>query len=149
MHKQLSVVAFLGILAVCPVRSAFAQLTVPTSAPVEASAAGAPAPVAPAAQVSNDAQVPITRTPCGSSVAAPFALPPPGSPPFVWILQPCFNSQGGSSTTENETYMEVRSGGDGSTLLLPAKDSLTPEEQKDLERYRRFFGGDKPAATKE
>ena len=51
--------------------------------------------------------------------------------------------------TENETYMEVRSGGDGSTLLLPAKDSLTPEEQKDLERYRRFFGGDKPAATKE
>ena len=105
MHKQLSVVAFLGILAVCPVRSAFAQLTVPTSAPVEASAAGAPAPVAPAAQVSNDAQVPITRTPCGSSVAAPFALPPPGSPPFVWILQPCFNSQGGSSTIENETYM--------------------------------------------
>jgi len=50
---------------------------------------------------------------------------------------------------ENETYMEVRSGGDGSTLLLPAKDSLTPEEQKDLERYRRFFGGDKPAGTPE
>ncbi len=34
-----------------------------------------------------------------------FALPPPGSPPFVWILQPCFNSQGGFSTIENETYM--------------------------------------------
>jgi hypothetical protein len=105
MHKQLTVVAFLGILALCPARSAFAQLTVPDSAPAAAPAAGAPAPAAPGAQVSNDAQTPITRTPCGSSVAAPFALPPPGSPPFVWILQPCFNSQGGSSTIENETYM--------------------------------------------
>lgn len=49
--------------------------------------------------------------------------------------------------TENEIYMEVRSGGDGSTLLLPAKDSLTPEEQKDLERYRQFFGGEKTKET--
>ena len=48
---------------------------------------------------------PIAKTPCGTAVAAPFALPPPGSPPFVWILQPCFNSQGGFSTIENETYM--------------------------------------------
>jgi len=51
--------------------------------------------------------------------------------------------------TENETYMEVRSGGDGSTLLLPAKDSLTPEEQKDLERYRKFYGGENPPGTPE
>jgi outer membrane protein insertion porin family len=106
MHKQLTVVAFLGILAAYPASSASAQLTVPASAPAGAPAASAPPPAAaPAAQVSNDAQTPITKTPCGSSVAAPFALPPPGSPPFVWILQPCFNSQGGFSTIENETYM--------------------------------------------
>src|SRR5262245_42011667 len=104
MHKQLTVLAFLGILAVVPARSAFAQLTEPAAPPAPALAASAPAPV-PGAQVSNDAQTPITKTPCGSSVAAPFALPPPGSPPFVWILQPCFNSQGGFSTIENETYM--------------------------------------------
>ena len=47
----------------------------------------------------------IAKTSCGTAVSAPFALPPPGSPPFVWILQPCFNSQGGFSTIENETYM--------------------------------------------
>src|SRR5512139_1074520 len=107
MHKQLTVLAFLGILAVYPARSAFAQLTVPASTPAVATAAAAPAPAGAAApaQNTNDIQTPITKTPCGSSVAAPFALPPPGSPPFVWILQPCFNSQGGFSTIENETYM--------------------------------------------
>ena len=105
MHKQLTVLAFLGILAVYPARSVFAQLTVPASAPAVATAAPvAPAAAAPA-QNTSDIQTPITKTPCGSAVAAPFALPPPGSPPFVWILQPCFNSQGGSSTIENETYM--------------------------------------------
>jgi len=45
---------------------------------------------------------------------------------------------------DNETYMEVRSGGDGSILVVPVKDSLTPEEQRDLDRYRHFFGGTPP-----
>ncbi len=45
---------------------------------------------------------------------------------------------------DNETYMEVKSGGDGSILVMPAKDSLTPEEQRDLDRYRKFFGGTPP-----
>src|SRR5262245_13061529 len=102
MHKQLTVLAFLGILAVAPSRSAYAQLTEP-AAPSPAGASAAASAPAAAAQVSNDTQKPITKTPCGTPVAAPFALPPAGSPPFVWILQPCFNSQGGSSTIENET----------------------------------------------
>ncbi|HCU23938.1 MAG TPA: hypothetical protein DF383_02885 [Deltaproteobacteria bacterium] len=42
---------------------------------------------------------------------------------------------------ENELYMELRSGGDGSTLLLPAEEALTPEEQRDIEKYRKYFGG--------
>ncbi len=104
MHKQLTVLAFLGMLAVVPARSAFAQLTEPAAPASPVPAASAPAPAA-AGQVSNNAQTAITKTPCGTSVAAPFSLPPAGSPPFVWILQPCFNSQGGFSTIENETYM--------------------------------------------
>ncbi len=35
----------------------------------------------------------------------PPALPPPGSAPFLWILEPCFDKQGGASTVETETYM--------------------------------------------
>ena len=94
MRKQLPIVVFLWILGVVAAPPAFSQVP---AAPA--------ASAAPAAQVSNDTQTPVTKTPCGSSVSAPFALPPPGSPPFVWILQPCFNSQGGFSTIENETYM--------------------------------------------
>ncbi len=35
----------------------------------------------------------------------PAALPPPGSPPFIWILELCFNRQGGFSNVESETYL--------------------------------------------
>src|SRR5688572_17280375 len=103
MRKQLTVILFLWIVGVFPARFAFAQLGQPGDAPAAASTASAAAPAALAAQASQTS--PIAKTPCGSAVAAPTALPPVGSPPFVWILQPCFNSQGGSSTIENETYM--------------------------------------------
>jgi outer membrane protein insertion porin family len=46
----------------------------------------------------------IDKTACGTPVGSPAALPPPGSPPFIWILELCFDKQGGSSTVENETY---------------------------------------------
>ena len=110
MRKQLPILLFLWILWVVAARPAFAQIpATPTAAPPASTGAPSAPPAVPAtlsaAQVSNEAQTPVAKTPCGTSVAAPFALPPPGSPPFVWILQPCFSSQGGFSTIENETYM--------------------------------------------
>ena len=71
--------------------------------------------VAPAvwAQAAQQAQTPQPQTPadpseidktaCGTPVGAPAALPPAGSPPFIWIFELCFARQGGSSTVENET----------------------------------------------
>jgi outer membrane protein insertion porin family len=38
-------------------------------------------------------------------VGAPAALPPAGSPPFIWTLELCFDRQGNTSTVENETYL--------------------------------------------
>ena len=110
MRKLLPSLLLLWILWAIAAPPALAQIpATPTAAPpagIGATSAAPPPPAAPpAAQVSNDSQTPVARTPCGTSVAAPFALPPPGSPPFVWILQPCFSSQGGFSTIENETYM--------------------------------------------
>jgi outer membrane protein insertion porin family len=96
MRKQLPVFVFLWILGVVAARPAFAQIeAAPTAAPPANTAAPA------AAQPGS----PVAKTTCGTPVSEPPALPPPGSPPFVWILQPCFNSQGGFSTIENETYM--------------------------------------------
>jgi len=95
MRKQLTVFVFLWGLGAFAVSPAFAQAPETSAAPPPANV---PAP--PAAQGTV-----IAKTPCGSPLQAPAALPPPGSPPFVWIFQPCFNSQGGSSTIENETYM--------------------------------------------
>ena len=65
-------------------------------------AAGGPEAAPPAAQ--SPALRRLT-TSCGNAVAAPGALPPAGSPPFVWILEPCFPRQGNASTVESETYM--------------------------------------------
>jgi outer membrane protein insertion porin family len=96
MRNQIPVFVFLWVLGLVAVRPALAQVpATPTATPPANTEAGA------AAQAGQT----IAKTACGTAVAAPFALPPPGSPPFVWILQPCFNSQGGFSTIENETYM--------------------------------------------
>ena len=47
----------------------------------------------------------IAKTACGTPVAAPVALPPAGSPPFIWQLELCFDRQGNSSNVDNETYL--------------------------------------------
>ena len=47
----------------------------------------------------------IAMTACGSPVSAPAALPPAGSPPFIWIIELCFDRQGNSSTVDNDTYL--------------------------------------------
>src|SRR5262245_16261591 len=96
MRHQLPAVVLLAILGAFAPSSAHAQGAAPGSAA---------APPANAEAAAAQATQAVAKTPCGTSVAAPFALPPVGSPPFVWILQPCFNSQGGFSTIENETYM--------------------------------------------
>jgi len=94
MRKQIPVFVFLWVLGLAAARPALSQ--VPTTS--------TPAPPANTGAAAQAGQT-VAKTACGTAVAAPFALPPPGSPPFVWILQPCFNSQGGFSTIENETYM--------------------------------------------
>jgi outer membrane protein insertion porin family len=70
-----------------------------------AQAQAAPEAAVPAAAAQEPALTAITTTPCGNQAAAPRALPPAGSAPFIWILEPCFPSQGNSSTIESETYM--------------------------------------------
>ena len=78
-------------------------LVLPDGALAQADAPAAPAET-PAPQVPAPAGA-IKNTACGNALAAPAALPPPGSPPFIWILEPCFQRQGGFSTVENETDM--------------------------------------------
>jgi outer membrane protein insertion porin family len=94
---KLRCAALLGALLACGATAARAQAPVAEPAP-------APAVLA-AAQAQQAAPEAITTTPCGTAAAAPSALPPPGAPPFIWILELCFDRQGGSSTVENETYM--------------------------------------------
>ncbi len=86
----------------------------------------------------------------GSAQANPFRTRFVCVPPIAanaYELEFFIRDQG--QCAENETYMEVRSGGDGSTLVVPPGDSLTPEEQRDLERYRNFFGGSRPPGAPE
>ena len=67
---------------------------------------GAPALAQDAAPApARQATVAVDKTACGTEVTDPAALPPADSPPFVWTLELCFNSQGGFSTVENTTYL--------------------------------------------
>ncbi|MCC6273129.1 MAG: hypothetical protein IT572_06645 [Deltaproteobacteria bacterium] len=85
-----------------------------------------------------------------SAMASPFRTRFVCMPRVVaseWALE--FRVRDRGQCSENETYMEVKAQGDGSTLLLPATDSLSPEEQRDLENYRKFFGGSSPPGAGE
>jgi len=98
----------------------------------------APAPEAPA----SPAQVPgvLTTTACGNQVAAPAALPPPGSQPFIWILEPCFDRQGNASTIESETYMyyiKLRTSQPSQGIFLPYNEAT---EQTMLGDFKALWG---------
>jgi len=83
-----------------------ASLALAAAAASPAAAQGLAAPAGPeAAPPAAQSPGALFTTSCGNAVAAPAALPPPGSPPFVWILEPCFPRQGNASTVESETYM--------------------------------------------
>jgi outer membrane protein insertion porin family len=47
----------------------------------------------------------VATTACGTQLGEPAALPPAGSPPFLWMLEICFPRQGNAPTVESETYM--------------------------------------------
>ena len=87
--STLLIAAFVGVGGACAVH---AQQVPAAQAP----AAAAPAAAAPAT---------IAKTACGTPVGEPAALPPAGSPPFIWTLELCFDRQGNTSTVENETYL--------------------------------------------
>ena len=75
--------------------------------------AQAPSPQSPAEQPVSQAPLPagaVTRSPCGSALAAPSVTPPP-STTFIWTWELCFPSQAtpeapnGLTNIEPETYL--------------------------------------------
>ena len=87
------VAAFAGLLTACG-SSAFAQT--PPSPPVASppGPSGTPAPASPG-----------LPTICGATVPLPATLPPAGSGPVLWLIAPCFPSQGNAYTVEPQTYL--------------------------------------------
>src|SRR5688500_20326980 len=86
---------FFPVLTVLALLAAFAPGAV-LGQDAPAAAQGAAAPLPP--------DVAVLTPYCQSQVGIPAALPPPGSPPFVWVLELCFDRQGNTSTVETETY---------------------------------------------
>ncbi len=57
--------------------------------------------LAPAAQ----AAAASARTICGIPVPPPANLPPAGSGPLIYLIAPCFPTQGNVSTIDSQTYL--------------------------------------------
>ena len=81
------------------VRTLAATLALAALAPAMAWAQDAPA------QAPALAPTAIATNACGSQIARPAALPPAGSPPFLWVFEMCFPTQGNSPNLEIDTYM--------------------------------------------
>jgi outer membrane protein insertion porin family len=63
------------------------------------------APQAPQAPAATPAPTQGPQTVCGLAIPEPAKLPPAGSSPVVFLVVPCFQKQGGSSTVESNTYL--------------------------------------------
>jgi outer membrane protein insertion porin family len=83
------------------------------------------------------AQAEITKTTCGSPVGAPAALPPSGSPPFLWIFELCFDQQGNSPNVETETYQYYIKLKD--QVSLPSQGVFRPWNEQAEETALRDF----------
>jgi outer membrane protein insertion porin family len=90
-----------------------------------------PPPQAPAA-VQDGA---IAKTACGTPVAAPAALPPAGSQPFIWQLELCFDRQGGTSTVDNDTYLYWIK----LPVSAPSQGRFVPYDEKAEDQMRADF----------
>jgi outer membrane protein insertion porin family len=88
-------------------------------APVVAPATQAPQAPAPSAG---------SQTVCGQPVPPPARLPPAGSGPVVYLVVPCFQKQGGSSTVEPQTYLyylELKN-----NVSVPSQNKWVPYDDK-------------------
>src|SRR5688572_21808267 len=65
---------------------------------------------------------------CKTEVGLPAALPPPGSPPFVWVLELCFDRQGNTSTVETDTYQFYMRLDDN--MSIPSQGEFVPYDEQ-------------------
>jgi len=90
-------------------------------------------PPAPAGEGLPPGAVAVTA--CGSPVGRPAALPPPGSPPFIWIIELCFDRQGNTSTVESDTYLYWIK----LSQSLPSQGKFVPYDEAAEEQIRQDF----------
>jgi outer membrane protein insertion porin family len=95
-----------------------------------AQAAAPPAPQAPPPEV-------VATNACGTQLAMPAALPPAGSPPFIWVLELCFPTQGNSPNVETETYQYYIKLKD--RVSLPSQNIFRPWDEEAEEVARQDF----------
>ena len=72
---------------------------------------------------------------CGATVPPPASLPPSDSGPVIYLLAPCFMSQGNVSTVEGQTYLyyiELRPS-------LPSQNVWMPYDEQAEETMREDF----------
>jgi outer membrane protein insertion porin family len=140
------------MLALAALVSALAPGLVSAQAPPPpappAPAAPAPAPDAPLPPASQTAAPPSQAAPpapaqgggvtfCGVPVAPPANLPPAGSGPVVWVMGPCFSTQGNVSTVEAQTYlyyMRLRPSQPSQGVWVPYNEETEQTIRDDFQR---------------
>jgi outer membrane protein insertion porin family len=106
----------------------------------QVAAAGQP-PTTPAAQ--KPAVQPVAqlspKTVCGLTIPEPARLPPPDSKPLIYLVVPCFEKQGGSSTIDPQTYVyyiQLHGSRPSENVWVPYDDKA---EQMALADFKRLW----------
>ena len=91
------------------------------ASPSASTAEGREAPATPAS-----AQA--AQTVCGLAIPEPARQPPAGSAPVVFLVVPCFQKQGGSSSVEAQTYLYYIQA--TQSVSLPSSNRWVPYDEK-------------------
>ncbi|MGE3707638.1 MAG: outer membrane protein assembly factor [Vicinamibacterales bacterium] len=80
------------------------------------------------------------QTICGQPIPAPRALPPANSGPVVYLIAPCFESQGNVSLIDYQTYLyyiQLKTSRPSEGVWVPYDETA---ERTILEDFRRLWG---------
>jgi len=90
-----------------------------------------------AAQPPAAAAPPNPTTVCGTPLSPPTVLPPANSPPVVWLIAPCFETQGNVTLIDPQTYlyyMQLKPSRPSEGVWVPYTDETETTIRADFHR---------------
>src|SRR5712671_38515 len=93
--------------------------------------------LAPAGAIAQQPPAAAPGTVCGLPIPEPRALPPVDSPPIIYLMVPCFETQGNTSLVDINTYLyyiQLKSSRPSEGVWIPYDETSEKTIREDFQR---------------